>query len=505
MPQVLTVLLTTTPDIIDPAKTNLIPSYTVFSLIVSTLVAFDHDLKIVPYLAESWEASGDELTWTFQIRRGVRFHDGTPVNAEAVAWSLNRFRTEGLLRGFLAPIREVVAVGEYVVEIRLHEVFPLLLQELAIEYVGIVSPAAVEKYGVEHGIKNMVGSGPFKFYEFIHGDRAVVVRNEEYVWGPAFVKNRGPAHLERIIFRVVPEAATRIMELERGRAVYTGAIPTGDILRLKADPNIQAMETLWRGSASLTINVTKWPLSDVRIRRALNHAVDRDIIIEHVLDGFAVRAYSNFSPAQVGFYAGVKKIAYEFDPQKARELFAEAGWSPGPDGILIHRETGTRAEFELWVATIEERIRASEVIKAQLREIGVDLRLTVKEGGAIVAGWRRVPPVHDMLFRQYGWPIVDGALHTIYHSGNIGAGNASHLAYEPMDELVGIVKAHPDPAVRARALKEAQMLSVKLATEIPLWHPISFAMATADVGGVELLAAHPWWSRRVFALDLYVR
>jgi peptide/nickel transport system substrate-binding protein len=501
----LVVLLVTSPDNLDPQRTNLIPSFMVFSLIVSTLTAIDHNLEPAPYLSESWEMSEDGLTWTFNLRRGVRFHDGTPVNAEAVAFSLNRFITEGLLRAMLRPVKEVIAVDEYIVEMRLKEPFPLLLENLSSQYTGIIAPAAVEKYGAAHGIKNMVGSGPFKFYAFIFGDRATVVRNEEYAWGPAFVKNRGPAHLERIVFRVVPEDMTRVMELETGRGVYTDLVPTIDIPRLRVDPNIQAKERLWTGAATLTINVTEWPLSDVRIRQALNHAIDREVIIEHVLDGLAIRAFSNFSPAQAGFYTGVKEIGYEFDPERARELFAEAGWLPGPDGILVHRETGRRAEFELWVATIAERIRASEVIKDQLREIGVDLRLTIMEGGILVARWRRIPPEHDMLFRQYSWPWVCGALNMIYRSVGIGAGNASHLADPRMDELIEIALTALDPKVRVTAMNEAQRYAVELATEIHLWHPLLFAMASADVGGMELLGAHPWWSRQIFALDLYIR
>ena len=306
----LTHLATSSPDNLDPQGTVMAISWWVFARMVDTLTARDHNLEIVPHLAESWEMSEDGLTWTFHLRRGVRFHDGTPFNAEAAAFSFNRFVAEALV-GILPQLKETVAVDEYTIEMRLTVPAPRFLDDLASAYAGIISPAAVKKYGEDFGIKNMVGTGPFKFYEFIPGDRVTIVRNEEYTWGPAFVKNPGPAHIERIVLKVIPEAMTRVMEFEdraaRGDAV-TAMIPPADVLRLKADPDIQTLTTLVSGADILFINTTIWPFDDLRVREALIHAIDTRPVVEYVLEGLAVPAYTFISPTQIDYALAVGPI-----------------------------------------------------------------------------------------------------------------------------------------------------------------------------------------------------
>ncbi|MCI2425395.1 ABC transporter substrate-binding protein, partial [Candidatus Acetothermia bacterium] len=143
------------------------------------------------------------------------------------------------------------------------------------------------------------------------GDRVTMVRNEEYTWGPAFVKNPGPAHIERIVLKVIPEAMTRVMEFEdraaRGDAV-TAMIPPADVLRLKADPDIQTLTTLVSGADILFINTTIWPFDDLRVREALIHAIDTRPVVEYVLEGLAVPAYTFISPTQIDYALAVGPI-----------------------------------------------------------------------------------------------------------------------------------------------------------------------------------------------------
>ena len=502
----LTHLVSASPDNIDPHGTVMGVSAWVFSRMLDTLVARDHNLKIVPHLAESWEMSPDGLTWTFQLRRGVQFHDGTPFNAEAAAFSFNRFVEVALIGGVvLVQLKETVAVDEYTIEMRLTVPAPWFLDDLTSAYTGIISPAAVKKYGEDFGIKNMVGTGPFKFYEFIPGDRVTIVRNEEYTWGPAFVKNPGPAHIERIVLKVIPEAMTRVMEFEdrvaRGDAV-TAVIPPGEVLRLKADPDVQTLTRPTTGADFLSINTTIWPFDDVRLREALIHAIDTEAIVEYVLEGLAIPAYTYISPAQIGYkYAAgpIPPIRRPFDPQRARELFAEAGWLPGPDGILVHQETGRRAEFGLLAHT--GHIGEPEVIKEQLREVGLEIRITILEPAASVARARE--GVYELYLIAYGWPDITALLD--FHSREIGGFNFSFLSDPLVDELLERAHTDLDPEVRAAAWNRAHVRILELAPFVPMWHDMLFFFASRAIGGVELLGAHPLWSAYIAALDLYVR
>jgi peptide/nickel transport system substrate-binding protein len=500
----LVVLQSISPDNISPQHTVLAASWWVFSKMVSTLVAFDHNLEPVPYLAESWKVSEDGLTWTFHLRRDVKFHDGTPFNAEAAAWSLNRFIAEARAAWQLRPVKEVVAVDEYTIEIRTKDIFPALLMRLASHYTGFISPAALEKYGAGFGIKGMVGTGPFKFQEFIPGDRVVLVRNDEYVWGPAFAENRGPAHLGGLVFKVIPEDMTRILELEVGKRMMTWEVPTVDVARLIAAPHIQVITAPEWAVDFIMFNLADPLFEDVRVRRAIAHAIDIDPIIEFVLEGFADRAYGPVGPAMTEYYEGVKELApyFEYNPEKAKQLLTEAGWVPGPDGILVHRETGERFEVELWLATApEEHIRAMEVLTEQLRAVGIKIKMVTMELGTF---WPKVRAhEHRIAYEDIHWSEGAFMAYLIYHPDGFpfsGVGADPRLV-----ELVAALEVTLDPQERFRLLREVERLSAELMPIIPLWHEHGFWAATADVGGLDLVSQHPWWSAILFSLELYIR
>jgi peptide/nickel transport system substrate-binding protein len=500
----LVVLQSISPDNVSPQHTVLAASWWVFSKMVDTLVAFDHNLEPVPYLAESWEVSEDGLTWTFHLRKDVKFHDGTPFNAEVAAWSLNRFIAEAGAAWTLRPVKEVVAVDEYTIEIRTEKVFPALLMRLASHYTGFISPAALEKYGDKFGIEGMVGTGPFKFHEFIPGDRVVLVRNDEYTWGPAFAENQGPPHLEKLIFKVIPEDVTRILELEVGKGTLTWEVPTVEVKRLMDLPHIQVITAPEWAVDFIMFNTADPLFKDVRVRRAIAHAIDVDPIIEFVFEGFADRAYGPVGPAMTEYYEGVKELApyYEYNPEKAKQLLAEAGWVPGPDGILVHQETGERFVVEMWLATApEEHIRAMEVVKEQLRAVGIEIELVTMELGTF---WPKVQAQeHRIAYEDIHYGEGAFMAYLIYHPDGFpfhGVGADPQLV-----ELVEALEVTLDPQERFRLLREVERLSAELMPIGPLWHEHGFWAATADVGGLDLVAKHPWWSTILFCLELYIK
>jgi peptide/nickel transport system substrate-binding protein len=502
--QELVVLQGISPDNISPQHTVLAASWWVFSKMVSTLVAFDHNLEPVPYLAESWEVAEDGLTWTFHLRRDVKFHDGTPFNAEAAAWSLNRFIAEAGAAWQLRPVKEVVAVDEYTIEVRTQDIFPALLARLASHYTGFISPTAFEKYKEGWGIRHMVGSGPFKLYEFIPGDRVVLVRNEEYTWGPAFAKNRGPAHLETLVFKVIPEDVTRIMELEVGKGTMTWEVPTVDIARLTAAPHMQVITAPEWAVDFIMFNLADPLFEDVRVRRAIAHAIDVDPILEFILEGFADRAYGPVGPAMTEYYEGVEELApyYKHNIEKAKRLLAEVGWVPGPDGILVHEETGERFRVEMWLATApEEHIRAMEVVKEQLRGVGIEIELVTMELGTF---WPKIQAhEHRVAYEDIHWSEGAFMAYLIYHRDGFpfrGVGADPRLV-----ELVEALEVTLDTQQRFELLREVERLSAEVMPIIPLWHEHGSWAATADVGGLDLVAEHPWWSSILFCLELYIR
>lgn len=183
------------------------------------LITRDYEFGYQPGLAEGWDTSEDGLTWTFHLRRDVKFHDGTPFTADDVKWTIDTIKdpeTGSPFAGDLEAIKEVKVVDEHTVDIILNYPFPNLLYNLSATASGIHPANAYEKYGDDYGKKVVIGTGPYKLEEWIPGDKTVLVKNEEYNWGPDWMSNKGPALIDKIVLKVIPDENSRIMELEVG-------------------------------------------------------------------------------------------------------------------------------------------------------------------------------------------------------------------------------------------------------------------------------------------------
>nr|HID13173.1 hypothetical protein [Anaerolineae bacterium] len=265
--------LTLAPSGIDPhvnASSELgIPLTSVYD----TLVYQDPETgELLPGLAERWEVSDDGLVYTFHLRQDVTFHDGTPFNAEAVRFNLERITSPDLAsqkaRFMLGPYEQTVVVNEYTAQIHLSEPFAPLLDSLSQVYLGMASPAAVEQWGDEYQL-HQVGSGPFIFAEYVPGDHLLLRRNPDYAWGPSVYQHK-TAQVEEIEFRFFTDPATRSPALETGEADVMGEIPPQDAARLEASDDFR-IEAVAIPGASLMffVNTARPPLDDLRVRRAL--------------------------------------------------------------------------------------------------------------------------------------------------------------------------------------------------------------------------------------------
>ncbi len=281
---------------LDPADMTDNPSETVLRHIMDGLVEFDEELNINPCLAKSWEISEDGTVYTFYLREGIKFHDGTPFNAEAVAFNFNRIITQNLRRTalFKPYIESVTAVDEYVVVFKLFAPFGAFLHHLSHGAALIQSPTAVNTWGAEVG-KHPVGTGPFKFVEWVPGDHITLEANPEY-W-------KGRPYLDRIIFQVVPEAATRVFRIESGEAHVATRIPPTEVPRLQANPNIEVMVRQTLRVIYIGMNNQKPPFTDVRVRQAVNYAIDKELLCQSILGGYADPADSPLAPLTWGYYS----------------------------------------------------------------------------------------------------------------------------------------------------------------------------------------------------------
>jgi peptide/nickel transport system substrate-binding protein len=303
--------------------------------IFDTLLARDTKTwQPIPHLAESIR-SVNPTTWELKLRKGVKFHNGEPFNAESVKFSFDRVlnpEQKSPIRGNFTWIKSVEIVDEHTVRIVTEKPYPAIHEILTFGNFGMVPPKYVKEKGDAHFARNPVGTGPFKFVEWRKGERTTLEANEQY-W-------KGAPAIKTLVFRVIPETATQIAELLSGGV---------DILRAVPPDQIPAIEKsgVARVSATKILRVVylqldgdgragKTPLTDVKVRRAINHAVNVDEIMQKVLGGMAVRTPAGTNPMAFGFDPAIKP--YTYDPEAAKKLLAEAGF---PNGFEITLNTYT--------------------------------------------------------------------------------------------------------------------------------------------------------------------
>jgi len=349
-------------DTLDPAVTRSTPSQIVISHLFSRLVRWDGPelKKIEPDLAESWTTSEDGNTWTFQLRKGVKFHDGSPLNAEAVKFNLDRIREPELgspNRSYYGAIESVSAPSEYVLEIRTKHPSPTLLEILAEEWSAISSPTAISKRGRAYG-RNPVGTGPYVFESWVPNERAVIKRNPDY-FGQA-------SAAQTLVFRPVPENSARVIELQTGNADVAGNIPPEAAAEFKGRDNVTLAQLPSSFQVFFELNVTKPPFDDVRMRRAVDLAIDRQAIVEKVLMGYGRVPDSPFPEGTQGRRVFAPKT---YDPEMARKLIKEVYPNGFPETVVMWTPSGRYTKDRA----------AAEAVQGYLNAVGLKTEFKVWE------------------------------------------------------------------------------------------------------------------------------
>lgn len=422
----ITVAMQLEPPHLDPtsAAAQAIDSV-VYTNIFEGLTRFMGDGSIVPGLAESWEISDDGLTYTFKLREGVTFHDGTTMDAEDVKFSLDRILAEdstNAQKGLYAAISAVNVVDPQTVEVVLSEPNGMMLFNLAWGDAVIVAPESIENIKT-----NPVGTGAFKFSDWAQGDRIELTRNPDY-WGEA------PA-LENVTFKFIsdPTAAFAAMMAE-DIDVFSGFPAPENLPQFEADPRFQVLVGSTEGETILSTNNKMEPFDNVKVRQALAHAIDRQAIIDGAMFGYGTPIGTHFAPHHPDYVDLTGQSAY--DPEKARALLAEAGY---PDGFTT----------TLKLPPPSYARRGGEIIAAQLREVGIETEISNLEW----AQWL------EEVFRgkDYGLTIVS---HTEPMDIGIYARPDYYFQYDNPDfqQLMTDLNAETDPDKRSEMLQQAQRI-----------------------------------------------
>ena len=444
-PDTLVIAIGAQPEALDPIAMASAPAATVGEHVHESLVYLAEDGSLEPALATSWEASADGLSWVLQLRQGVQFHDGAPFNAEAVKANLDRFLdpdSGAPYRFLIDRVQEVEATGEHEVTLRLEEPFAPMVSHLSHSFIGMLSPRQIAELGTSDVTDMPIGTGPYRIARWDRGERIVLERNEDY-WGNV-------PQIPTVEFRFVPEDAARMVMLETGEAHAIMRVPPADANRLDADPNIDVVYATSVRTIYMGFNTQMEPFTDRRVRQAFNHAVNKEAIVNTILQGNAFPSDAPVVPAVFGHYAAGP---YEYNPERARQLLAEAGHGDGLTVTLYH-PTGRY----LLDATI------AEAVQGMLREVGVNLQLQTMEWGAYLDFLRRPPETAQHPMYMLGWGTVtldaDYGIFALLHSSQIPPVGWATSFYQNdrVDQLLSQARVNPDRGEREAMYREAIQL-----------------------------------------------
>ena len=422
--------------------------------------------EFVPYLAESWMMSEDGLTYEFNLRQDVKFHDGTPLTAHDYAWTINRAKdpeTKAAVAGaVLAKLDYAEAVDDHTLRLNMVATDNQFLYSLSDPCITQpLSQAYVEELGEDYS-RSPLGVGPFKFKEWVTGDKLVLERNPDFAWGPEHASD-DPPYVEFLEFRILPEYATRLLGLESGEVDFANVDPR-DVERLQGADQLDMLAGLSTGAGDfLFTNTTIPPFDDLRVRQAFSLALDREVLVKVSMMGHAVPIYGPLTPVTPGYWPGVEYIGYKHDLDKARSLMAEAGYTAGNDGVL--EKDGQPLKFTIKTYN-ETSTKVAEVLQQQFKELGADLDIEQLEASVLTSQLRAGDYV--MATYAYAWPNY-GILFAQFNSTMVGLFNNSRVNDPEIDELINVMVSEMDPERQQQATNDVQRRAVEQAYSIPLY------------------------------------
>lgn len=427
--------------------------------------------ELIPALAESWSVSDDGLVWTFKLRMGVKFHDGTPFNADAVVFSYERQRDKnhpyygkkfGRWRLKFGGIKLTKKVDDYTVQIILKEKFPVLLANLA-GYVGyIVSPTAV-KADQEGFRNNPVGTGYFKFVKQVKDDYIEYEANKDY-WD-------GPPKLDKLIVKVIPDNEVRLLSLKKGDIHMAYGIDYTHFEDIKKSKDLKLYTAVGLGIAYVAMNTEKGPLENVKVRKALQYAVNEDRLFNTVYYGYGEKAKQAVPSTWWGHNSNIPE--YEYDPAKAKKLLKEAGYPNGFNTTIISYTNprpycpGPRDYVTL--------------LKTDLEKVGLKVDIKMMRWASYRA--ERIKGNFDFALAGYisSTQDVDALMYAMFHSARKGRTNIARLNNATVDKLLDEGRSMYDQEKRTKIYEKAAAEVHKESPWFISTHPVASIAAQSKV------------------------
>jgi peptide/nickel transport system substrate-binding protein len=442
---------------LDPANHYSISATSVLRHVYDPLVEVTNDSKFVPALAESWQAVNN-TTWRFTLRKGVSFHDGSPFTADSVVFTLKRVRDNTkLIKAFVyQDIEDVRKEGDHVVTVATKRPFGSLPAHLTM--LGMLPPGAAGQE--EEFFKKPVGTGPFRFASWTHGDHIVLSANPGY-WKPGIPK------VEKLTFRFIPELSTRAAALRAGEIQVIDRVWPDMVQTLKASPGVRVLDTPAVEAQRWHFQLAKEPVKDPRIRKAISLGIDRDVIIKDLLLGYARPVVSPIPPGLIG-HTNLGQKAY--DPEKARQLLKQAG----------HQSVSI--DFVLMKDLYPKQLEIAQAMAAMLGEVGI--KVNIKNLEIATAREHRSAGTYDIFFSGWAHMPHDPDWYLGQWFTRAGAEKLTRFNDPRVEQLIAEGRV-PDPKVRQQKYEEIQRILWEEEPEIWPYYSVAIYAISDKLRGFE--------------------
>lgn len=476
------------PDTLDPGATGLALSSLIASAVFDPLVWWlptsQGGKQFYPGLATSWQVSPDGTSYTFTLRQDVDFHDGTHFDANAVKATLDHIVDPATKSrsavGSLGPYQETRIIDQYTAQVVFSQPNAAFLHEMTTVLFGMASPKALAQYGPIGFGSHPVGTGPFTFQSYVTQDHVSLVRNPAYKWGPSAFGPPGPAKLANLNFRILLDATARYNALQAGQVQMAMNLNPSDIQTVRSTPGLTHYNTPSTGQPyGYPINVTKPPTDDIRVREAINYAVDQDTLNKTVLMGAYQAAHNVLTPTTPG-YDKAYDTMYAYNPAKAKSLLDAADWTAAGSGTRTRN--GKPLELEILIQSSNGFDLPTQFVVSQLKAVGI--AATTSSEPFLTAAQSYNQGVQHLSAIFY-YDVDPYLLKNLVTSNEIATGfNWAHYANPSVDAAIAKANTTVDDATRTAQYQQITQTLMQAAIFLPLWDVSGIFSAVSNLHGL---------------------